>query len=208
MLRRNPFASLAVLAALIVAATAYPLSAAEESIGETGYYPLKVGTEWEFLSKERTFTAKVVKHEKKGEYMTARIETFVDGRSIMTENLAVTKDAVVRVAAGDVVASKPTIVVKLPPKTGDKWKITADIGPEKLEGDLQCDALDEEVNVAAGKFKTVKITGSYMTTDPEGNKQPITLTTWYADGPGPVKSVIKKEGTEFILDLQKFTAGK
>jgi len=201
---------LASLAALLVAATAYPLSAADETVGESGYYPLKVGTEWEYLANGMTFRATVVKHEKKGDYMTARIETFVNGQSVMSENLTVTKDAVIRVAAADIVASKPTIVVKLPPKVGDKWKIAADVGPEKLEGDLQCDAVDEVTKVTAGEYKAVKISGTFVTTGPgpDAEKQTIALTTWYADGVGPVKIIIKTKGVEVTLDLQKFTAPK
>jgi hypothetical protein len=155
-----------------------------------------------------TFTAKVMKHEKKGEQMTARVETFVNGQSVMSENLAVTSEGIIRVAAADVIASKPTVVLKLPPKAGDKWKIDAMVGPEKLEGELGTDAVDEAVKVAAGDFKAAKVSGKFTTTIPSGEKQEITLTTWYADGTGPVKIIIKTQGVEVTLDLNKYTAGK
>jgi hypothetical protein len=205
MLRRF---ALATISALCVAATALPLSAAGESVGESGFYPMKVGTEWEYTANGMTFTAKVVKEEKKGDQMTARIETFVNGQSVMSENLAVTTEGIIRVAAADVIASKPTIVLKLPPKAGDKWKIDATVGPEKLEGELGCDAVDEAVKVTAGEYKAAKVSGKFTTTAASGEKQEISLTTWYADGKGPVKITIKTQGVEVTLDLQKFTAGK
>jgi hypothetical protein len=149
-----------------------------------------------------------VKHEKKGEYMTARIETYVNGQSVMSENLTATKDAVLRIAAADVVASKPTTVIKLPPKAGEKWTIDAEVGPEKLAGELACDAIAEKVTVKAGEFTAVKVSGKFTTTAASGEKQEITLTTWYADGTGPVKIIIKTQGVEVTLDLQKYTAGK
>jgi hypothetical protein len=205
MLRRY---ALAWISAFCVAAAALPLSAADETVGESGFYPLKMGAEWEYVANGMTFTAKVVKHEKKGEYMTARIETYVNGQSVMSENLTATKDAVLRIAAADVVASKPTTVIKLPPKAGEKWDIDAEVGPEKLAGKLQCDAIDEKVTVKAGEFTAAKVSGTFTTTAASGEKQEITLTTWYADGTGPVKIIIKTQGVEVTLDLQKYTAGK
>jgi hypothetical protein len=200
--------ALASISAVCVAATALPVSAASDSVGESGYYPLKVGTEWEYTANGMAFVAKVVKEEKKGDQMTARVETFVNGQSVMSENLAVTAEGIIRVAAADVIASKPTVVVKLPPKAGDKWKIDATVGPEKLEGELGCEAVDEAVKVTAGEFKAAKVAGKFTTTAASGEKQEISLTTWYADGTGPVKIIIKTQGVEVTLDLKKYTAGK
>jgi hypothetical protein len=196
------------LSVVMVAATAQVGSAADEVVGETGFYPLKKGTEWEYTAGATALTVKVVKHEMKGTYMTARLEALVDGRVVLTENLNVAKDAVLRVAANDILASKPTIVLKLPPKAGDKWKIDADVDREKLEGELASEAVAEKIKVPAGEFTAVKVGGTFVTTAASGEKQEISLSTWYADGTGPVKIIIKTQGTEMTLDLKKYTAGK
>jgi hypothetical protein len=206
MLRRLTWVWLSVL---LIAASGQFVSAADEVVGETGYYPLKKGTEWEYtVNGASLLSVKVAKHEMKGTTMTARLEAAVDGKIVLTENLAVTKDAVVRVAANDIVASKPTIVLKLPPKAGDKWRIDADVDREKLEGELASEAIEEKLKVPAGEFTAVKVGGTMVTTAVSGEKQELALQTWYADGTGPVKIILKTQGTESVLELKKYTAGK
>jgi hypothetical protein len=140
--------------------------------------------------------------------MTARIETSANGKVVMSENLTITKEGILRVAADDVVAAKPPVVFKLPPKAGDKWKVDTEVGNEKLQADVSCEAADEKVKVKAGDFTTAKVSGSYLVTAATGETQTITLTSWFADGTGPVKMAIKPPGGEVTLNLTKFTAGK
>jgi hypothetical protein len=206
MLRRLAWVWLSVVT---VAATGQLVSAADDVVGETGYYPLKKGTEWEYtVNGGSQLLVKVVKHELKGTAMTARLETTVDGKIVLTENLAVAKDAVLRAAANDNLPSKPTIVLKLPPKAGDKWRIDADVDREKLEGELTCEAIAEKIKVPAGEFTAVKVGGTFITTAVSGEKQENAFQAWYAEGTGPVKIILKTQGSEHILELKKYTAGK
>jgi hypothetical protein len=195
-------------AVVLVAATVSPLQAAEDVVGETGYYPLKPGTEWEYTSDATTVSIKVAKHEMKGSYMTARVETTIDGKVVLTENLTVTKEGLLRAGTNDVAASKPTIVIKLPPKAGDKWRIDSEINGEKLEGELACEAIAEKIKVPAGEFTAVKVGGTFATTAISGDKQEYSLAAWYAEGTGPVKIILKTQGIDTILELKKYTAGK
>src|SRR2546423_13590341 len=75
--RSFPMTRPALLAALALAFAAPAF--ADEKVGESPYYPTKVGTTWNYRLGEMKATVKVVKHEMKGGHMCALVETTING---------------------------------------------------------------------------------------------------------------------------------
>src|SRR5262245_20280543 len=72
----------------------------EDAVQDSPYYPLAVGNKWTYKVvnvPDRTVTMKVVRLEKVGKVMCAKIEsTSPDGKVVTSEYLAATEDGVYR----------------------------------------------------------------------------------------------------------------
>ncbi|HEV3143882.1 MAG TPA: hypothetical protein VGZ47_08370 [Gemmataceae bacterium] len=186
---------LAILATLT--APAQPPAAGKE----VSYFPLQVGNTWHYKIGDKKVSAKVVAHEKIGDLETAKIESSSDGDVVANENIAQTAEGFVRVAFNGQKIDKPALVLKLPPKKGESWEVDTKIGNETVKGKVV--AGEEEIEVPAGKYKTVTSTGDYQI-----NGQPAKIKTWFAPNVGPVKQELKLGGVETIFELQKFEPAK
>src|SRR6185312_16122495 len=85
---------------------------ADEKMLSSAYFPMEVGTTWSYRVGESRFKVKVTKHEKIGDVMAAKLETFGDkDKLISSEHVAVTSDVdgqkVVRVAEQGKVLTPP-----------------------------------------------------------------------------------------------------
>lgn len=180
---------------------------AQNKLAETEYYPLRVGTTWHYKSGDGKIIVRVVKHEKVGDVLCARLETTRDGKVVGTEHLAVTDEGVYRHdltqpdANGKMVTHtpKPPIrVLKLPPKKGDNWKVDTDLAHGRFNID------ESEVKVPAGTYQTIRVRSE----DLEINGLKPTFTWHYAKNIGMVKQVMQEGNVTVEIVLEKFEAGK
>ncbi len=188
--------------------------AAQDKLKETPYFPLQVGTVWHYRCGETKFTVRVAKHEKIGDTLCALLETSRDGKVVGSEHLAVTADGVYRQdvtapgsdkAAGKMVTQTfkpPILVLKLPPKKGDNWKIDSTSDGKAYRGAFQID--EQDVKVPASTYKTMRVSSK----DLEVNAMKTNITTHYAEGVGPVKQLIESSGAKLEIELEKFESGK
>lgn len=208
-----------LLACLLLSLAAADL-AAQEKLKETPYYPLKVGTTWHYRAGESRFTIRVARHEKVGETLCALLETLRDGKVVGSEHLAVASDGIYR---HDVTSPQlqsdpndktkkvkllvkqtlkpPILILKLPPKNGDSWKIDSKGDGKTFRGSFQ--AAEQEITVPAGTYKTFRIASQ----DLEVNSLKPNITTFFAQGVGMVKQIIEMGDAKIEIELEKFEAG-
>jgi hypothetical protein len=196
------------LASLMAVAMVLVPARAEDKITESAYYPLKVGSTWTYKIADApagtpSVVMKITKHEKVGDVMCARLETFVNDKSMGNEHIAITKDGIVRVSAFGFNADPPIMILKLPAKKGDTWKIESKVGTETLKGEAKVS--EENVSVPAGKYDTIVATAT-ITAGP----QKIETTTCFAKNVGIVRMKMTglAAGKAVVMELEKFEAGK
>lgn len=174
---------------------------AEDKVGESPYYPTKIGTTWTYRIGEKKLTQKVTKHEKQGNYFCARIETIVDGNTVATEHIHVTKDGLFRVAYNGEMPDKPVMFFKLPPKTGESWNVEAKVANESVKGKFTISK--EKVKVPAGEIDSFLSKGDF-----DVNGQPAKFNYWITEGKGIVKLEMAVGGQSFAIELEKYEEGQ
>ncbi len=199
-----------------------PQLVGEEKVKETSFYPLQVGTTWHYRRGESKFTVRVVKHEKVGDVPCALLESKCDGKVGGREHLAVKDNGIYRYDVSSLFKSDkprlktkegevfhtqtlkpPMLVLKLPPKKGDDWKIVSQGEVEVFRGSFKVDE-EQEIVVPAGKFKAFRV----VARDVEGtalSPAPV-ITSFYAEGVGMVKQLIEIGDAKTEIVLEKFEA--
>src|SRR5215469_1307595 len=130
---------------------------AQDKMETTPYYPLAVGSTWEYKAGDNKFTLKVTRHEKVGNVLCARVEMFVKDKAQSFENVSVTKDGVYRNTFEGKEATPPVLFLKLPPKKDETWKVDSKVGGESVKGTFKNNG-EEDVKVPAGSYKAVVVT--------------------------------------------------
>jgi len=169
---------------------------------ESAYYPLTVGNTWKYTATgDQKITVTLSKFEKVGDEMCALLETKVGDNVGATEHIGVKEDGVYRYTFMGQKADPPVRIIKLPPKTGDTWKVQSSVGPQKLA--VNYTMKEEKVEVPAGKFSAI------VTETDEFMAGPVMMSAkiWYAKDVGMVKTVMKVAGQEVVLELEKFDKG-
>jgi len=205
-----------LFACLLLSAMAVEL-AAQDKLKETPYYPLKVGTTWHYRAGDSKFTIRVVRHEKVGDAFCALLETTRDGKVVGSEHLTVAADGVYRYdlaqrirsisdgkkTVADVFGSfrPPMLLLKLPPKKGDSWKVDSQSDGKTFRGRFQ--VAEQEITVPAGTYKTFRVTSQDLEVY---SLKPI-LTTFFAAGVGMVKQIIEMGDAKIEIELEKFETG-
>lgn len=193
--------------------------AARDKLKETSYYPLQVGNTWHYRAGDGKFTIRVVKHEKVGDTLCALLESRRDGKLVGSEHLAVADDGVyrhdliLRVPQPDSkdkdksvkqpiqeMLKPPVLVLKLPPKNGDAWKVESTSGSKTFRSEFHVEA--EEITVPAGTYKTFRVTSR----DLEVNGLNPTITTFFAEGVGMVQQIVEVGDAKIEIELEKFEA--
>lgn len=195
----------ALLSALALVALAVPPGSSQEKGEEkdTSYYPLKVGTRWIYKAANGQKTViRVTKEEKIGEVMCSKLEATVNGALVASEHLAAQKDGIFRYAGNGMEVEPPVLVLKLPPKKGESWKVDSKFAGLTVQGTFTLG--EDQVAVAAGKYKTASV----RTEDMKIGDTPVTTTLWFAPGVGMVKQVMDLAGTKVELELEKYEAAK
>lgn len=208
----------ALMFALFIAATQ---SAAQDKLKEAPFYPLQVGTTWHYRAGDSKFTIRVARHEKVGATLCALLETKRDGKVVGSEHLAVTGDGVYRhdltsprlqshandkAKSAKVLVSQtlkpPILILKLPPKQGDSWKVDSKGDGTTFRGSFQVS--EQEIKVPAGTYKKAF---RVVSQDLEVNSLKPTITTFFAEGVGMVKQTIEMGEAKIEIELEKFEAG-
>jgi len=198
-----------LLASLMVLVVALDQVRAEDKMVDSAYFPLKVGTAWTYRVANAPQSApkvvvKVIKHEKVGDFLCARLESFVNGKVEANEYVAVTKSGVYRVSLNGFTVEPPVLLLKLPPNKGDNWKVDGKVGTEVMKGDASL--TEEAITVPLGKYDTFKVLAKV-----EGGAQKIEIwtTTNFAKGVGNVRRrTYAGPGLNVFMDLEIFEEGK
>lgn len=162
------------------------------------YMPLNVGNRWEYSVATNNKTATLVSRIARVETATgvglAVLETEVDGKLSAVEYLREIDLGIFRVRSGQLAPTPSLLVLRSPARGGDKWNAAFVIG--KTKGTYAVETTEEDVDVPAGKFKTIQAKFTVKL----GAAKPSVTTTWYAENVGIVK---KTEGDSVAL-LEKY----
>jgi hypothetical protein len=190
------------LAGLFLFTSLLATQAADEPI-VTAYYPLKIGTRWQYKVGGNSLTVKVTKHEKVGDLNCAVLETSRDDQVVATEHVGIKADGVFRYSLGAIKPDPPFRILKLPPKNGDSWDIQSKVGGETLSGKFTLK--ETEVTVPAGKYKALlAVSDGFTVPDPKGNKIKLVFKFWFAEKVGMVKQTFQVgDAPEVVIELEK-----
>jgi hypothetical protein len=184
---------------------------AKEKLTSAEYYPLQVGTTWEYKKNRETITVKVVKHEKFHGVMCAALETSSGGKVLWTEYVSVGKRGLYRHGGPTSFLKPPDLFLKFPSRKRQSWKTTVKITGKGFKPQVQRSKYTqgpgpEKVTVPAGQYRA--ITTVVRSLSAKGLLALQTTKSWYAKGVGLVKTETKDPRGTITMELVKFTAGK
>ena len=189
-------------ALVILAAPLTSVRADDKVVGESPYYPLKVGSTWVYTGPGNSkITNKVVAHEKVGDTMCAKVETQLGGVVQTFEHIGITDDGIYRYSYNGTQYDKPLLLLKLPAKKGDESKIDTKIGTDTITGKLT--TTEEKLTVPAGKYDAMVAGGKLMAGD-----QTIELANYFVKDVGIAKIKMELMGQSIVVELDKFEPGK
>jgi hypothetical protein len=198
--------------ALLALTLGFVPTRAEDKQSESPWFPMKVGTAWDYQAGIGSKCHLEIKaHEKIGDALTARLELIKDGAVQAVENVGLTPQGICRfqfaLKKGDQAITEipkpPVLILKLPPKKGESFTVDSKAGGKTYKGTFKID--EDTITVpAGGPYKTIRVTSQELEAD--GLKP--TVTTWYAENIGIVKQTITEGGQTINLELEKFTPGK
>jgi hypothetical protein len=190
--------------ALFLTAAKASVAGDAAALDKVEYFPLKVGTTWEYVAKDKRVVVKVGGHEKIGNTMTARLETTADG-TLVTEHLVVRPDGIYRVLANGQEIKPAFLVFKLPPRNGEKWSIECRSQNIPITGKMNCSQANK-LKVGEKEYDTFLVMSSGM----KIAGQDVEMKAWFNKEVGMVKQVFKQPGIDLdlTLELDKFTPGK
>jgi hypothetical protein len=191
---------------LVLGTAAAAQEAATKKEKTPDYYPLKPGTKWFYElnagDKKIKVHNQVAKIETIDGNKLALVETVINGTVSATEHMTTTDKGVFRHRINGIELAPPVCILKYPFKKDETWEVETTVGAEKLT--IKAKAVDsEEVTVTAGKYKAVK---ADIDTTVQGMQ--VSATYWFAPDVGVVKQVMKINGQDITLELDKFEAGK
>lgn len=176
-----------------------------KAVKTPNYYPLVAGNQWTYQltvnGNAVTMVSKIAKIETIDQLKLARLEAEVGGNVGQTEHLQQTDKGVFRHRANGIEVTPPLMLMKYPFKAGEKWGGEFTALGQKAK--YSCEAGEETVEVAAGKFKTARIVVTV-----EQNGQNIATTYWFAENVGFVKQTLDVNGMSILAELQKFEMKK
>jgi hypothetical protein len=194
-----------------LALSCQPLATAQEKTQDSkSYYPLKAGNKWTYQIESDSVAKgsanlinQIAKIEKIDGVYLARLETIAKGKVAATEHLNVTEKGIFRNRYNGTEVSPPICILKFPIKKGSTWKTESKVGDEKLS--VSCKSDEDEIEVPAGKFKTVKVV---MDAEVAGAGILVSTTYWFAQGVGIVKQHVNINSMQFTILLEKYEEAK
>jgi hypothetical protein len=190
-----------VIAAALVALPAPARAQDKDKLEDSPYYPTKVGSTWTYKAPNGTIVNKIVKHEKVGDVLCAKVETSLDGATQASEHIRVTKDGIYRHSINGIAIEPPVLIMKLPPKKDDTWEVKSKLGNQTISGKMVTQ--QEKIEVPAGKYEA--FVGS-ATLEAMGQK--VDVANYFVKDVGIVKVRMGVMGQTVELELTKFEAGK
>lgn len=200
------------IAMAVVAIMMLTLSAAAQrsSAPPRDYFPLRVGNTWKYRHNEGIeFSFKVVSGEKQADGTTL----FLIDKSTNTKVLSwytnangwvvLRKDAYPEHPGLEVTYSPPKQVLKNPLNPGASWMWTGKSVTQQESRESHRVVGSEIVKVLAGKFRAMKV----VSTISEGAAVK-TVTTWYANGVGLVKSWTEAGELKYGWELVEYNVKK
>jgi hypothetical protein len=196
-----------MLALLIVMIAA---AASEQEL----YFPTRAGATWTYNTPDREFVRTVMKVESvDGARIVSVSQVRDDGTAVPHEVVSVSERGLVQLvqpivrlnaeggSTDDVVPRNPPLdLLKLPLKPGDSWKYSTD--DRKLSFKV---GRPERVKTPAGEFQAIPVE---LGVKLAGGGPTIQGKYWYARGVGVVKWTSRLGGTEQVVVLKSFNAGK
>jgi hypothetical protein len=193
-------AGLSVLAVLVIGVA---LSAQDAAAPSTNpYYPIKVGSEWEYKVQGGPIKMKVTGTEKVGQATGFKIEVTAGNKVSATEVVGATKDGIVRYNVNGVNADPPILFLPTDPDATKEWAIDSKGGGQALKGTFK--ASKEKVTVPAGTYDTIHVKGTGMTVGSTTSD----IDYWFAKDVGVVKLRFTLGSQDATLELEKYTPGK
>jgi hypothetical protein len=194
-----------VLAVLVGALHAKPLPPDGKGDKAPNYYPLQVGNQWHFRvevgANSATAVSTIAKTETIDGIMLSRLEATINGKIIATEHLRQTDKGVFRYRNNGQEITPPICLIKYPAKSGAKWDGDITVGTEK--GKYSCEAKEENIEVAAGKFKAMRVA---IKLDSQGKT--VHTTYWFVPEVGFVKQTVDAGDLNIVMELEKYERSK
>jgi hypothetical protein len=169
------------------------------------YYPLQAGNQWRFRvtfgENSDKAVARITKIETIGGQSLARLEESVKSRVVAVGHLRQTEKGVFRYRMNDMEISPPMCLLQYPVKAGARWEGDITVGDSKSK--YACEAMQDTVEVPAGKFQAVRVTVRI-----QDKVLPVTITYWFAQDVGIVKQTVEAEKRSIVTELEKFEPKK
>jgi hypothetical protein len=161
------------------------------------YFPTKVGTKLEYEEPGRQLTMLVTAVADRGGAKVVSVGRLgADERVTPLMTVAVTGTGVFRVARGDRTLDTPEVWLRLPAERDQVWEYpTGDPAVPPRDVVRQRVVGTEDVTVPAGTFRCVGVSG---------HQNGHTLTCWYAQDVG----LVKTEAATWTEVLKAYTPGK
>jgi hypothetical protein len=179
--------------------------AAADNPDKANYYPLEVGNKWHYelettAGVKAKLTNQISKRETIDGVELALLETVTNGSVVASEHLQQTDAGVYRHRFNGSVMTPAFHFLRYPSKAGESWQSDTKTGSQLVKA--TCRSSEEEVEVPAGKFKTIKV---HVDAEVEGNK--LTTTYWFANNVGVVQQSFELGGNGFTVRLEKHEKG-
>jgi hypothetical protein len=164
------------------------------------YHPTREGDTRVYTTRTGGSTGEIVDRVEKVE-ATADLVKVTTARAVpvgltIRTTLDVSAAGVTRLPRTGSDREDPFPLLKLPAKVGDRWSPTDGLT-------YRVAAVDEAVEVPAGKYKAVRVEVDF-----EGAPVPVRQTFWYAPGVGLMKETGEFNGETREVALKSFTPGK
>lgn len=185
-----------VVLAVAVAATAAPVP---KNARKTDYFPLAVGTKWEYVEGDDVKTTEIVasETEKDAKFVTL---TYVGAKSpppTARRVFKVVNDEIFSLKTENAEAEKAGLIMKRVIKPKDEWKTEHQWKGGELWTITHSVGEAKKIKTPAGEFTALPVVVDSTFSGKE--------TRWYADGVGLVR---KEKGGVVISELKSFTPGK
>jgi hypothetical protein len=170
------------------------------------YWPTEVGTTWvyDMNNGEGEQVIRIASVEEKDGTTVVDMQQRGTTKWLPAERLVISGRGIQKTEF-DGYAIDPYYKLKFPIKIGDSWdyEYPFQVGLTGVKGTVTIVG-EEEVRVAAGKFKAVKVEQQIKEQNGKPLRSPITVTSWWAEGVGRVKTTDSFGG---VLALKSFRQG-
>jgi hypothetical protein len=169
------------------------------------YYPMRVGNQWNYRvevgGNSAESISKIAKIETIDDVPLARLEAYIGGELKATEHLRQTDKGIFRYRNNGQEISPPICLLKYPVKSGATWDGEISVGKET--GKYFCEATEESIEVAAGKFKTIHVSVRL-----ESGGKTVHTSYWFVKNVGFVRQTVDAGNLNIVMELEKFEPAK